>query len=432
MDSTSDRSETSAEAGGSNVPALLSATRRALRNGRMGAATKTASDILAATSNLRQLKQAFAEVQKLDALVQLIWDRRESALRRLTQVAAFMRMCEAAEHGDVHFRKLRAWLLDESTAPLSFSFQAVSDGFWNLKAGRAADLFRFKYRGWDSSSPEKLAESVAAFAERCVIPQHVLEFLYERRANRQVEFPEWLRDLKSAQIFAHFARDGNLAKSLLRKGNGQDRAFLRQFKDDAALPNIVDMARAKLFFEGLDTSRGLLFCLFHGGFSYVLNPLFVRLMPGHYAIGKSNFVGPDGLEEERLKRGVAFRAMKALMQKKAVRMAPDGRRFGGAAAVEIRIFDQPLQISGGGAQLAYDAGSDTGWCTMVRDNGRFVPHYVPGPRRSPDETFGQFRDRWVSFYSAQIEAVFTSDPKSIDLTSPRAPIPQTPDIASED
>src|ERR1700693_2277405 len=119
MDSTGDRSGPSAEADGPNVPALLSATRRALRNGRMGAATKTASDILAATSDLRELKQAFAEAQKLDALVQLIWDRRESALRRLTEVAAFMRICQVAEHGDAYFRKLRTWLLDESTAPLS-------------------------------------------------------------------------------------------------------------------------------------------------------------------------------------------------------------------------------------------------------------------------------------------------------------------------
>jgi len=398
-----------AEATPSDVSALLVATRKALHEQRFGAAAETALTVLAATSDLQRLERIFTESRRIDLFVQLVWAHRESTLRGLSAVAIFMRMC-AVDQTDMRLRELRYWLLDESTAPITFPYLPFLNSFNKIGDRQLVDLFLFKYKGWDQSSPEKLAESVDALADRCEIPQYLAQFLYDRRAGRDLDFPGWLHDVRSAQVIGHFFRDALLAASLVRNADERDRPFLKQFHKRAALASNVDMARAKLFFDGLDTSRGLVLCTFHGAFSVVLKNLFRRLMPDHYSLGGDQAVRNG-------QRAAAFRAVKALMQKKAVLIAPDGPHFGEAAGAEIRVFGQPFRISVGAALIAYEADSDTCWCNMVREHEQLALVYVPGPRRSPGETFKQFRERWLVFYTAQIEATLSSDPKNLELRS---------------
>ena len=135
-------------------------------------------------------------------------------------------------------------------------------------------------------------------------------------------------------------------------------------------------------------------------------------MPAHYRVAR----GEAGVTHGQ--RGTAFRALKSLMQKEAVLIAPDGPYLGDSARAEIRVFGFPARVSMTAAFLAFEAKSDTGWCNLVRENGRFVPVYVPGPRPDAGEPFEPFKDRWLSFYATQIERVLSSDPKNLTVPVP--------------
>jgi hypothetical protein len=405
--------------------ALLAATREALREKRTATAAQLAAAILDAGSNLEQLARIFAKAQEIERLVQLIWDRRETSLRSCAPIATFMRLCYAAEGANTRVRALRSWLFDDSTPPPSFTFRDTVRRLkrigilQSLSRGVAhrlfLDLFLVKYRGWNDQS---FSENIATLARRCEVPQKLAELLYSHSSHRGLDFLKWLHEFKAAQAKYHVLKEARTAKSLLHRANGSEQAFLERFSTSADILSHVGMIRAKRVFDGLDTSRGLVLCTFHGAHLFVLYDLCKKFMSGHYALTQAQ-IRRSGAEESDGRRNVGFRAVKALMDKKAVLIAPDGPYSGESTCEEITVFGIPGQVSFGAAVLAYEARSKTGWISMAYEDERLVPVYVPGPAPQTGETLAQFKVRWLSFYSAQLEAFLSSNPKNLAVDSSR-------------
>jgi hypothetical protein len=401
-----------------NVWAFLSATKKALSEGRIKAAEESAVMVLMETDGLRLLERVFTEAQKLDLLVKLLWDRRDTALTHLAAVAAYMRMSAAVGNGDEQAR-LRSWLFADSTAPVRFSHLDFLGWFKGLDKNQQLDLLLIKYRGSNLSSAERFGETIQMLASRCDIPRSLLDFLYRNRDKKEVDYPSWRRDVQWAQALCNFFRDFPVAQSLLPGAEGAEKDFLAAFVQRVNAQNFVNMDKVRKFFNELDTTNGLLLCTFHGAFSFILNALYHRFMAEHYSIVQMPAGGSANSAIRHGDRGAAFRAAKALMQKKAVFMAPDGPHFNEATGADIRIFGSPTRISASAAMLAYETGSDTGWCSLTLSSERLVPVFALGPRRNRGESYECFRDRWLSFYSSQIEAVLASNPRNLSMLSSR-------------
>jgi hypothetical protein len=153
--------------------------------------------------------------------------------------------------------------------------------------------------------------------------------------------------------------------------------------------------------------------------SLILHGLLLKSMPDHYNLSKLEIRISGQSDKEAGRRGAAFRAMKALMQKRALLIAPDGPYADDSTSEEIRVFGIPTRVSFSAALFAYEAQCDLGWCSLINENERLVPSYAPGPTRKSGETFARFKDRWLSFYSARLEEAFSSNPKNLALHSSR-------------
>src|SRR6516165_2732319 len=103
-----------------NTSLTFAATRRALRENRIAAATQSAAALLGTNSDFKKLARIFAEAQQIEPLVQLIWDRREAVLNRFSAIATFLQLCNCLDEARV--REFRLWLFADSTSPANFWF----------------------------------------------------------------------------------------------------------------------------------------------------------------------------------------------------------------------------------------------------------------------------------------------------------------------
>ncbi len=151
--------------GSSKAAALPSDPRRsiaqvqkALADARFDAALSCAEDLLALRSGIRTLERAFAQAQRLDLLIELIWKNRGTALRNLSDVMDFSRMCSGGTRHEARLGELKVWLLADETPPVDFYH---TDHLSRSKAvaGWMRDLFRVKYKGLGRIRARKLCRT---------------------------------------------------------------------------------------------------------------------------------------------------------------------------------------------------------------------------------------------------------------------------------
>jgi len=395
------------------VKSVITQVQLALGAGRSSDAQALAESILTVPDALSLLGRVFTAAQKSALLVDLIWRRRDLALGNLSAAADFMRVCQALPDGQAYLADLRAWLLDARTPPLRLTHLDLSYQFVGLSDRLRLDLLLAKYKDWRGGSAAEFEASLEAQANRFEIPETYANRLYSYRSNVSLTFHPWLKELRKEEALGHLLYDLPAAMDLQKTAREQDLSFLQRFLLSVRQREIVRVEEWQRFFRTLDTRTGLFLSIFHGNYSGVVGHLFSRFLPEHYCV---RFAGGwhGGVEHGR--RGAALRMMKTLLQQKVVLLAPDGGQR--TTSSTIRVFDVSKPISPVGAAIAFDAGSDTGWCGVRREDGRLLPYLVPGPRPLAQETCEAFIGRWCTFYAAQIEAALSSSPDNLGHIHP--------------
>jgi hypothetical protein len=386
--------------------------RRALKNNRLDDAITIAESLLAITSNLGHLEPVFKESSQLPALVELVWRERDRALRDLTSITSFLRMCLDIGQKERRFKEFHSWFFDRLPSITFSQFHYIRwIGVRDLDFHRELLLVKYFVHGNGSEMAD--SEYLRALRGRCIMSSELGEFLFKKNPDRTRDFSTWLNDLTHSQVLNHIISDAQLLPDVLKGAQPQDKVLLERFRKAAAyLSGNIDWARGAKTFEGIDTSRGLLLCGFHGAY-YTLFPIICqRFFPDMYTMHAVAMLSMGS-------RAVGFRATKSLLSGNVVFIAPDGRPRPETASVEMQVFGSTMHVSEGAAAMAYETGSDTGWFSVIREEGKFVPVFVLGPRKERGESFGDFRNRWAQFYSAQLEAAFSSDPDSVSVGSLR-------------
>lgn len=363
-----------------------------------------------------RIAQIFTKAGKPELLVRAVWSRRDSLFKQLRDVAWFAKLAAAAELGDEYIAKLRRWAVADAVQPVTFGLHDYLRAYESLGDRVLAALFCLKDRAWILDTSGDILEKAAQLADRFEVAPETAQFFYSHRADRDMSLAAWLPQFKTTQVLSHLYSDGVDARRFRHDPDGDYRKTATSFCRMARMTEYLDDEGAKRLFESLDRSRGLLLCTFHGGFLRMSSYFFVKFMPNPFWVTakgeeQSNIVVVKGNEH-----GAAFRTFKALVQGKAVLMAPDGPHYGETSSVEVEIFGLKAKISEGAAVLAYESKCDTGWISAVRRGNMFVPDYLPGPRRLQGETYKVFRDRWVSFYVRCIERAFSSPENLVPIS----------------
>jgi hypothetical protein len=395
------------------LQASLASTRRALARGRWEEAMQSATPALATLPGLRRLEKMFAARDGLDRLIARIWETRTTSLAQLSAVATFMRMCRRLKD-EVHLGRLREWVLDPTTEPLAFSYR---DYLNNCRADDAdmPDLFRFKYTGWDASSPDAFWRSVGALTARCRTPESVLRAAFEKTSGG-LSFEAWTDALKVPQCLGHVFRDANIAAKVRRKiaDDHPSRAFVHVFREDLsddALAALVHNEPWIKFGAGLDAAGGLLLCTLHSHGLRVARRMLSTLVPDAHVVSVVEIKGGD--RQEPARDTAVFRAVNALRASKPVLIASDASNFAEAVGIGITVHGVPLRISMGTALIAYRAQCRTAFFYSVCKDREFIPVFVPGPARVTGERFEDFRNRWVAFYAAEYERALSASPSDL-------------------
>jgi hypothetical protein len=386
--------------------------RRALKNNRLDEAVRVAESLLAITSNLGHLELVFKESSQLPALVELIWRERDRALRDLNSITFFLRMCLDCGQKERHFKEFHAWFFDK-LPPITFSQFNYIRWVGIKDVDLLRELLLVKYFVRDDGPRMADSAYLKALRSRCIMSSDLSEFLFKKNPDRTRDFATWLNDLTHSHVLNHIISDGLLLPGVLKTEQPQDKALLEKFRKTAAsLLGDIDWARAANVFEGVDTSRGLLLCGFHGAY-YTLFPIICqRFFPNMYTMHAVAMLSMGS-------RAVGFRAIKSLLSGNVVFIAPDGPPRAERGSVEMQVFGSAMHIPEGAAVMAYETGSDTAFFSVNRERGKFVPVFISGPRKERGESFVDFRNKWVQFYSAQLEAAFSSDPANVSVGSLR-------------
>jgi len=392
----------------------LRAVRRALRNDEWASAEEFAGHALASGVPVRRLQQAFTAAGKLEILVRVAWEQRNTLFNDLGKVRWFAQIAAGMQAADEVFANLEQWALDRSAPQFTFCHRDHLIAHNDLGERALAALFCVKYGAWDLGANDALQKAAECGDRFCVKPE-TAEFFYRHRRDSDLEFSDWLREWKRAQMLDQLLSDALVAKRFRGNPNPSIRKMAKNLCRMANLREYADVAEAKHLFEGLDRSRGLLISTFHSGFLMISNFLFVTAMPDAYCVTRAikGEKSTHAIPVRDNEHAGAFRTVKALGQGKAVLMAPDGPHYGNSSGATIEVLGLKTTISQGAAVIAYEANCDTGWISAVRRGRMFVPQYVAGPRRAEGEHYKAFRDRWLSFYAQCIEKALSSEPENL-------------------
>jgi hypothetical protein len=378
----------------------LSALRRALNTGRVEDGRALAGALLAQGMALRPLARLFQKSDKLGVLVDAAWDHRQTAFRRFSSIAEFLRLCDEtgmAARGDALILELAA-----GPAPTFSVGDYLGRGTGDA---RLLALFKIKYRGWNDGLSLPLAERVEALAQRCETPAELLEEVARRTGPNAP--PDWRREMDIDQAYGHVFRDANIAGTLLKRLGENADPFLTAFRHSLTqglVETLADIDESRRRFADLDRSRGLVLATAHNLFSRIEVTLARAMLPDSYAIHLQDLAGPAG------HRDAAFRALNTVRDGKAVVIAADGGQASANASVQIEVLGQPTRVSIGAALIAYEGQSPTVFYRTARTGRRFAPVFSPGPRRLDNESFAAFRTRWLAFYAVAREAALLASP----------------------
>ncbi len=375
--------------------------RRALSGGRLEEASALAARFLIEGMPLRPLARTFERVGKLEVLVDAVWADRDTTLARLSSIVELLHLCDEAglaPRADDLARRLARASAPVTVSPKDYLHRAASDG-------RLLALFEIKYRGWNDDPALGLAARVEALAARCETPAALVDEV-ARHLAPQAD-PRWQREMPIDQAYGHAFRDANVAGALLKRLGTDPDPFLRAFYDSLThglVDALADMDESRRRFAALDLSRGLVLATAHNLFSRIEVTLADRMMPDSYAIHLRDLADADG------HRNAAFRALKAVTDKKAVVIAPDGQQGAPNASAEIEVLGRRVSVSVGAALIAYESRGATAFYRTIRVGRRFVPSFTAGPERADGEGFDAFRTRWLAFYAAARETALRESP----------------------
>jgi hypothetical protein len=310
---------------------------------------------------------------------------------------------------------LEAWRSSNSSTRVSFSETDYLAFFRRLGEAELLELFLFKYRDWSPPMSGDLVHAASALADRCTVSPVLGDFLFRVRRNRELSFPEWFTEFKTTQIINHLFNDAFVMAQVRNRSDKPGLACLERFLDCLVPARYVNVSKTEELFRSLDVSNGLLLSTFHGGFLTVVRALFDTMMPEHYTMVGERTGRSGQIVTKSGRHGSAFRAVKALREKKAVLVASDITDIAEVASTGVNLVGMAWRFPNGAPVIAYEANCATGWYSVRRKGNEFVPYFVEGPRRIPGEGFDRFKERWFAFYAARIESALTGEPESLSL-----------------
>jgi len=263
--------------------------------------------------------------------------------------------------------------------------QMVSDPLLDLKR-RKKQAWRQVFSGLENpQDPLRLFENAAAVVreKRFIRVPHVMDHLFALSRYQHLGRARWDEEMKFS-----FALDRMLV-----------HFFKRPFSEIQAIIDLEAMARttAKI-------PQQAVLLTFHGSFPSLLQVVFRHL----YAEG---FIVHDRGADRR--REMLFSAMRALLDKQAVYIAPDSGF--GARIRYCKVCQATVPFATGAAFLAYETRSYTGFYHLTRTSAGFAPNVIHGPRCFDGESYESYEARLLDFYAASIEQVLTGDPRDVGL-----------------
>jgi hypothetical protein len=255
-------------------------------------------------------------------------------------------------------------------------------------------LYRLKYAGIRQPKDRSaLFANAAILAERVELFGIAFDTMFERRRDKSLDRDAWDREVRMAYAVQHIIADAKIA------GPG--------------LVSAVDKDAARDCQAGIDTSRGALLLLCHASFAAA------RLSFIDVAYPDSAYMASSEADARRIAahvdpRAALFAGLKALMQKKVLLLAPDGKQ--GALTSSINVFGKTVMIGDGAAFLAYESRCAVYFYAMNRSAKAFVPTVVAGPVRASGEKFAAYRERFLAFYEKMLNDFFAGDPRNLVLT----------------
>lgn len=255
------------------------------------------------------------------------------------------------------------------------------------------DLKRQKKQAWrqvfsgleNPQDPLRLFENTAAVVgdKKFIRVPHVMDHLFALSRFQHLGRSKWDEEMKFS-----FALDRMLV-----------HFFRRPFSEIQTIIDLEAMARttAKI-------PQQAVLLTFHGSFPSLLQVIFRHL----YAEG---FIVHDRGTDRR--RDMLFSAMRALLDKQSVFIAPDSGL--GARIRYGRVCQANVPFATGAAFLAYETRSYTGFYHLSRTPAGFAPDVIHGPRCFEGESYESYETRLLDFYAASIEQVLTGDPRNIGL-----------------
>lgn len=392
----------------------IRAVKRALLNENWTRAGNLACRAIRGGLPARRVGPAFTAAGKPELLVAAMWNRRDRLFSELGTVASFAQMVTGTQLADEYLEKLQAWA-DDGAKPSSIGDRDYLLTYRELDERALLALFHLKYGAWNIDSPDGALQEAARQAEKFRIAPETAEFFYQRSRGHDRDLSSWLHEFKTTQMLHHLFADGVVVKRFRHDPNTSLGNMAKRFCRFAGLQQHLDTAEAKRVFQDLDRSHGVLLSTFHGGFLKIATFFFVTETPDPHWVtsGRADRQKLNIISVRDNERTAAFQTVKALMQGKAVLMAPDGPHYGTSSAATIEVLGLKTTISHGAALMAYEANSETGWISALRQGDMFVPQFVPGPRRRKGEIYSNYRDRWLSFYEERLNCALSSGPENL-------------------
>lgn len=220
------------------------------------------------------------------------------------------------------------------------------------------------------------------------LPRRLLNHLYEHSRCKGMPREAWEREIQFAVAL---------------------QQTLKPFLDGPwkIVEEVIDQDAVAAVQQSMATSPATLAIGFHGGFPRLRRKLFEKLFRDSVVIGR---VGPHGATDGA---HALFAAREAILASKPVLMAPDG--LYGKESGTITVLGARRAVTDGAPFLAHSTNGRVAWFAVACTGERFAPTLVEGPRAEPGESFKAYRERFFRFFADQIEAVFTGDPRNIDV-----------------
>ena len=265
-----------------------------------------------------------------------------------------------------------------------------------LPKGKAGQkLFtKMKYGSYELDENIDIFAAAKSIIPRLALNKNMLTFLRSKTQHQSMASDVWSYRVHEAFALDHVVQD--LYSSRIRWN-------MEKYFDQVALSHVR---------ETLRNTGGTLLITIHGGHIAALRTisdsfedwLTVQAIPPR----KANQISAAGDA-----RAALFAAFRALESGQVVLIAPDGGL--GTRAERVMVFDIASAVSESGAMIAYEAKSATAWFAVNRVDDVLTPTLIFGPKCKDDETYAEFKVRWLAFYGQQIECLLSGDPSNLTL-----------------